>query len=55
MSILKFSDGMQFDTSGPLRVDERSDGFYVVGQGFLLPVKSRQAAETEIEHLRKFV
>jgi len=26
MSILKFSDGEEFDLGGPLRVEERSDG-----------------------------
>lgn len=30
---LKFSDGMQFDTSGLLRIENRSDGLYVVGKG----------------------
>ena len=42
---LKFSDGMEFDTSGPLRIESRSDGLYVVGQGQLIPVNSREEAE----------
>jgi len=28
---MKFSDGMEFDLSGPMRIEERSDGLYVVG------------------------
>jgi hypothetical protein len=40
---LKFSDGIEFDLSGPLRIEKRTDGFYVVGQGTLCPV------ETELE------
>lgn len=35
---LLFSDGMKFDTSGPLRIEYRSDGMYVVGEGKLMPV-----------------
>ena len=42
---LKFSDGMEFDTSGPLRIESRSDGLYVVGMGSLIPVSSRKEAE----------
>jgi hypothetical protein len=42
---LKFSDGMEFDTSGPLRIESRSDGLYVVGNGQLIPVSSREEAK----------
>jgi hypothetical protein len=44
MSLLKFSDGVTIDTSGPLRTLELSDGFYVVGQGMLIPVDSQEQA-----------
>ena len=46
---LKFSDGMEFDTSGPLRITSRSDGLYVVGQGCLIPVSSYEEAEEIIK------
>jgi hypothetical protein len=46
---LKFSDGMEFDTSGPLRIESRSDGLYVVGMGSLIPVSSREEAEEIIK------
>lgn len=36
--MLDFSDGMSFNTDGPLRLTRRSDGWYVVGQGMLCPV-----------------
>lgn len=49
---LKFSDGMEFDTSGPLRITSRSDGLYVVGEGMLIPVNSHEEAE-EIINSRK--
>ena len=46
---LKFSDGMEFDTSGPLRIESRSDGLYVVGKGCLIPVNSYEEAEEIIK------
>ena len=38
MSILKFSDGEQFDLSGPLRVELRADGYYVLGENMMVAV-----------------
>ena len=52
MSLLKFSDGEEFDTSGDLRVEERFDGFYVIGSGSLTPVKSEVQGETLITKLK---
>jgi hypothetical protein len=40
MSTLKFSDGIEFELSGPLRIEERKDGFYLVGEGTLCAIKS---------------
>jgi hypothetical protein len=37
---LEFSDGMIIHTHGPMRVVEFSDGWYVVGEGKMIPVKS---------------
>lgn len=45
MATLRFSDGMEFDTSGPLRKETRSDGLYIVGEGKLIPVKDEEEAE----------
>ena len=42
MSNLNFSDGMSFDTSGDFRITRRKDGYYVVGNGWLIPVEDRQ-------------
>jgi hypothetical protein len=36
---LKFSDGMIIHTHGPLRIIELSYGWYLVGDGKLIPVK----------------
>lgn len=46
---LKFSDGMEFDTSGELRAEEREDGWYVVGKGMLIPVIDEEEANYFIE------
>ena len=40
MPTLKFTDGVSFDTDGPYRVERRHDGYYVVGNGLLMPVRS---------------
>ena len=50
---IQFSDGMKFDTSGPLRKTERSDGWYVVGKGFLIPVKDEHEANQVIQSMTK--
>jgi hypothetical protein len=46
---LKFSDGMEFDTSGELHKEERSDGWYVVGKGMLIPVADEIEADQFID------
>ena len=45
MSFLRFSDGVIFNLSGPIRKEERWDGWYVVGEGQLIPVKSEEEAD----------
>jgi hypothetical protein len=45
MTILRFKDGVSFDTSGPLRITKRADGWYVVGQGFLCPCDTEDEAQ----------
>lgn len=42
---IKFSDGIEIDLSGPVRVLELHDGFYVVGMGMLMPVSSQKEAQ----------
>lgn len=49
--MLRFNDGMDFDTSGKLHVEKRSDGYYVVGQGMLIPVDSRAEGLEEIARM----
>ena len=49
---LEFSDGMIIHTHGPLRVVEFSDGWYVVGEGKLIPVGSEEESLRYLEDQR---
>ena len=49
---LEFSDGMIIHTHGPLRVVEFSDGWYVVGEGKLIPVGSEEEGLRYLEDQR---
>ena len=50
---LHFSDGVSIDISGPLRVLELEDGFYVVGRGTLIPVNSQTEALSHISMMQE--
>lgn len=45
MTTLKFSDGEEFDLSGSLRKEHRTDGWYVLGENKMIPVKDEQEAD----------
>jgi hypothetical protein len=44
--MLKFNDGVSFDLSGKLRVERRSDGWYVIGRNMMFAVDSRGSARS---------
>ena len=48
MTTLRFSDDEEFDLSGPLRKEHRIDGWYVLGENKLIPVKDEQEADEYI-------
>ncbi len=50
---LRFNDGVEFDRSGELRIEERRDGLYVVGEGMVCAVKTRREGEELIQKLRR--
>jgi len=52
MSKLKFNDGIEFELSGPLRIEERKDGLYLVGEGTLCAIKSEAEGLTLIANRR---
>jgi hypothetical protein len=51
-SMLRFSDGVNIDTSGKLRIISLKDGLYVTGQGYLIPIDSNVEGEKIINKLR---
>jgi hypothetical protein len=51
MTRLRFTDGVEFETSGDYRIESRADGLYVVGHGFLCPVDSRAEGDALIARL----
>ena len=51
--MLRFSDGEVFDTTGPFRTELRRDGWYVLGNGMLIPVKSEEEGKEQIKKLIK--
>ena len=53
MSTLRFTDGMSFDTSGPLRLAIRADGAYVIGGGMMIPVRDLAEGRQLIENIEK--
>lgn len=53
MSILRFSDGINIDTSGPIRRLELYDGLYVVGKGHLIPCKDEEEVKKLIKKMTK--
>jgi len=50
--MLRFSDGEEFDTSGEMRKEERKDGWYVLGNGMLIPVKDETEADKVIKQYK---
>lgn len=53
MTKLRFSDGMSFETEAPTHKERRSDGWYVVGNGMLIPVRDEKEADDLISKLKK--
>ena len=45
---LKFNDGVTIETGGPLRTLHLEDGWYVVGNGFCIPVASEGEADETV-------
>ena len=50
---LEFSDGMIIHTSGELKTLELSDGWYGVGEGKLIPVKSEEEGKKIISSIKR--
>jgi len=50
---LKLSDGITIETSGSLRKLHLEDGWYVVGNGFCIPVASEDEADKTVLEMTK--
>lgn len=50
---LIFTDGISFNTSGPLRILTLPDGNYIIGNGVLIPTRSRKEAEDLIKQMTR--
>lgn len=53
MSVIRFSDGVNIDTSGEYRIIHRYDGCYVVGRGMLIPVADEDEGKSVIAMLTR--
>ncbi len=49
--MLRFNDGVNIDTSGPLRILRLRDGYYVVGENMCIPVESREEGQEIIKEM----
>ena len=46
---IRFSDDVVIDTGGPIRIEKRLDGIYVVGDGLMVAVDSFDEGEKIIK------
>ena len=53
MSTLKFSDGEEFDTSVELQLTLRKDGWYILGNGHLIPVKDIDEGRKRLKEMKE--
>ena len=52
MGVINFSDGMRIRTDGDYRIIRKSDGLYVVGGGFCIPVEDEKEAKKTLDELK---
>jgi hypothetical protein len=50
---IRFGNGTEIDTSGPLRILHLYDGLYVTGEDHLIPCGSEEEAEETIREMVK--
>lgn len=53
MGILRFNDGVTFNTDGPLRVVRKRDGYYVVGEGMMCPVDTYEEGRQWVQQMNE--
>jgi hypothetical protein len=50
---IRFNDGMEINTSGPLRIIQKRDGLYITGDGLLIPIRDTSEGRDIIHGLEK--
>jgi len=50
--MLSFTDGVEINTSGKIRIILLSDGYYVIGGGMCIPCNSKKEAEELVNELK---
>lgn len=53
MTRLRFTDGVEIETSGELRKLRLDDGFYIVGEGQLIPCDDEAEADALLAEMRE--
>lgn len=53
MTKLTFTDGQSFELDSKPHIEERADGLYVIGNGFLIPCNSEEEAKRLLNILQK--
>lgn len=53
MTKLTFTDGQSFELDSKPHIEERADGLYVIGKGFLIPCNSEKEAKDILKILTK--
>lgn len=51
MTKLTFTDGQSFELDTKPHIEERSDGLYVIGNGFLIPCNSDEEAKRILKRM----
>ncbi len=51
--MINFNDGKSFNTNCDLNVIRQTDGLYVIGNGYLIPVDSEEEGMELIKRLQK--
>lgn len=49
--MLKFSDGEEFDLTGKLRLEKRYDGWYLLGNNQMIPIKDEKEGNRLIKKM----
>jgi hypothetical protein len=52
MPIMRFTDGVTIDTDGDLRTLRLADGWYVTGEGYLIPCADHDEAEATLAEMK---